>query len=251
MARSATQMNKHVCPLWRWGAALAAVLLLTACSSRPVERPREGAPPAGAITSSRLEGGPPPTLVGARALSFTPTVEAPPSSSPSPSPVAASPGLSPGALPVISGLQPAPGATLPAGDVVIGARVSASSDIADVIMYVDGESIPIDMSGPPVRVKMVSVVRSFALGSHELRIQARDDRGQLGGYRWQFTISAARQAAPTSEPRPTIAIPPTATLFPVPTRRPTVAPTTPPVAKPIIQTPGPAPVAKPTVTPIR
>lgn len=244
-------MLVRVRPRSLWGAYLAVLLLLTACASRPLERPREGAPPAGASTAVRVESGPPPTLVGASSLSFTPTVVAQPLTSPSPSPGIANAGGSPGPLPIISGLQPAPGATLPPGDVVIGARVSASSDLTDVIVYIDGEAVQIDMSGPKVRVKMVSMVRSFALGSHELRIQARDDRGQIGGYRWQFTIGTARQSVPTSEPRPTLQIAPTATLFPVPTRRPTVAPTTPPVAKPIIQTPGPAPVTKPTVTPTR
>ena len=174
----------------------------------------------------------------------TPTADVQPLASPSPSPgIAASPAGSPGAFPVISGLQPAPGVTLPAGDVAISARVSASSDIADIIVYIDGEPIPIDMSGPPVRVKTVSMVRAFTLGQHELRIQARDDRGQLGGYRWQFTIGTARQTAPTSAPRPAAPEEPTATPFVVPTRRPTITL----VPRPPLQTPGPAP--KPAIQP--
>jgi hypothetical protein len=249
-------MIVHTRRMGRWGAVLMACLLLAACASRPIERPREGALPAGANPAARLENGPPPTLVGASLLSqtVTPTTVSQPLASPSPSPGVTNPNGSPGALPVISGLQPAPGATLPAGDVVISARVSASSDLADVIVYIDGEAVAIDMSGPRVRVKMVSMVRSFTVGSHELRIQARDDRGQLGGYRWQFTIGTARQSLPTAEPKPAVpAIPagPTATLFVVPTRRPTAPPTVPPVAKPIMQTPGPAPAAKPTMTPTR
>jgi hypothetical protein len=121
--------------------------------------------------------------------------------------------------------------------------VSASSDLADVIVYIDGEPVPIDMSGPPTRVKVVSMVRGFTLGSHELRVQARDDRGQLGGYRWQFTVGTPRQSIPASAPKPAVPDEPTATPFVLPTRRPTVTP----IPRPPLQTPGAAP--KPVIQP--
>ena len=52
---------------------------------------------------------------------------------------------------VSSHQQPAagPGATLPPGDIVIGARVTGSSDLTDIIAYVDGEAIPIDLGAAP------------------------------------------------------------------------------------------------------
>jgi hypothetical protein len=234
--------NQRVSDAQRWGIVLAALLLVVACAPTPLTRPREGAPPSGG-TPSRLADGPPPTLVGASVLSqtVTPTPEPPPAS---PSPVAAaSPPGSPGAYPVISGLQPAPGTTLPAGDIVIGARVSASSDLTEVIVTIDGEPVSVDISGPPTRVKVVSMVRAFAQGSHELRVQARDDRGQLGGYRWQFTVGTPRQSIPTSPPKPTMPEEPTATPFVLPTRRPTITP----LPRPPLQTPGPAP--KPVIQP--
>jgi hypothetical protein len=181
----------------------------------------------------RLENAVPPTLSAGSSLlqTATPTVMLGPPPSPSPG-IAASPAPSgsPGLSPIISGLQPAPGATLPAGDVVISARVSGSTDLVDVTAFVDGEAVTVEPVGPSVRVKIVSFVRTFLGGTHEVRIQARDEKGQLGGYRWQFTVGAARQPAEaptTTKPvAPTSAVQ-TRTPIPLPTRRPTVVLPTP------------------------
>ncbi len=211
---------------WRRAAILAVVLLLVACDAPPVQRPREGAAPIVGMTPIRLENLIPPTL--APAATVTPTLTPPPSPPALAASPAASPGL-PGLYPIISGLQPAPGSTLPAGDVVIGARVTGSSDITDVTAIIDGEEIAIDLGGPPVRMKSVSLVRSFGSGTHEIRMQARDERGQVGQYRWQFTIGTPRQPAIPLSPNPAPARAPTATSpiitrtpLPLPTRRPTI-----------------------------
>lgn len=220
---------------WRRCAVLFAVVLVAACAPAPVQRPREGAPPIAGGTPLRLEPAVPPTLSAHAPPTSTSTPEPPRSPSPG---VASSPGPagSPGLSPIISGLQPAPGASLPAGDVVIGARISGSADLVDVTAFVDGEAVELEPTGPSVRVRTISFVRNFAGGSHEVRIQARDDRNQLGGYRWQFTIGAGRQpaAAPTAaKPAPpTSAAVQTRTPVAVPTRRPTVALPTSPPAKP-------------------
>ena len=202
---------------------LFAVVLLVACAPPQVQRPREGAPPIAGGTPLRLEPIVPPTLAGFVAPTSTPEP------SPSPSPlVASSPGPagSPGLSPIISGLQPSPGASLPAGDVVISARISGSADLVDVTAFVDGESVELEPIAPSVRVKTISFVRNFTGGSHEVRIQARDNRNQQGGYRWQFTVGAPRQpaAAPTAEkPVPPTSAVQTRTPIALPTRRPTVA----------------------------
>lgn len=205
-------------------------MLLAACAPAPVQRPREGAPPIAGGTPVRLESAVPPTLSAFSAPATpTPNPLVEPLGSPSPG-TGSSPGPagSPGLSPIVSGLQPAPGASLPAGDVVISARISGSADLVDVTAFVDGEAVEIEPVGPSVRVKTVSFVRTFAGGSHEVRIQARDDKNQLGGYRWQFTVGGGRQpAGATTSPKP---VAPTATSpvqartpVPVPTRRPTVA----------------------------
>ena len=75
---------------------------------------------------------------------------------------------------------------------MIGARVTGSSDLSDIIAYIDGEAVTIDLGGPSVRLKVVNLVRSLSIGPHEIRIQVRDKTGQLGGYRWQFTVSPGR-----------------------------------------------------------
>jgi hypothetical protein len=222
---------------WRRAAIFAAILVLSACTAPPVQRPREGAPPIAGGTPVRLENVAPPTLSTSAGLlpSATPTV-----APAGPSPVAAaSPVGSPGLSPIISSLQPAPGATLPAGDVVIGARISGTSDLVDVTAFVDGESIPVELGAVAVRVKNISFVRTFASGGHEVRIQARDDRGQIGGYRWQFSIGAPRQPATGPTPRPptaTSAVPPR-TQIPIPTRRPTIGAALP--AATAVPPPGP------------
>lgn len=225
--------------LWHRCVAVLIVVSFVACTPPPVQRPREGAPPIAGGTPVRLQSAVPPTLsafVAAPTPTVNPLIE--PLGSPRPG-VGSSPGPSgsPGLSPIISGLQPAPGATLPAGDVVISARISGSTDLVDVSAFVDGEAIDIEPLGPSVRIKTVSFVRTFTSGSHEVRIQARDDRNQLGGYRWQFTVGSPRQpaVAPTAV-KP--AAPPTSpiqarTPVPVPTRRPTIAlPTSVPAAKP-------------------
>lgn len=237
---------------WTSVAMLMAVMLVAACDARPIERPREGAQPGGGPVV-RLETGPPPTLVGAAVLSqtLTPTVDPATLPSPSPSPgLQGSPVASPGAYPIISGLQPAPGVSLPPGDVVIGARVSASSDLAEITVWFDNEPIAVDLNGPRARSRTVSIVRGIGPGQHEVRIQARDDRGLVGGYRWQFSVGTGRSATPTPLPGAETNPPPTTTLFPIPTRRPTITPFTAPTRTPMtFPTPEPKPAAKPTGAP--
>lgn len=214
---------------WRRCAVLLVVLLIAACA--PVQRPREGAPPITGGTPVRLETAPPPTLSAFSAPpspTVNPLIEPIGSSGPG-ARLSPGPSGSPGLAPIISGLQPAPGASLPAGDVVISARISGSADLVDVTAFLDGEAVEIEPVVPGIRVKTVSFVRTLAGGSHEVRIQARDDKDQLGGYRWQFSVGAGRQpAGPTMASKP---VAPTATSavqvrtpIPVPTRRPTVAP---------------------------
>jgi hypothetical protein len=219
-----------MCPnAWRVFAIVLGVVLLTACAPRAVERPREGAQPIGGSTPVRLMNSLPPTLSPAGRLAQTPTAtpETAPPAPPSPSPErvrAASPAIPSGLAPIIAGLQPAPGAAISAGDVTIGARVTGSSDLVEVQAFIDGELIPVDVGGEGVRVKTVSFVRSFVSGTHEVRIQARDEAGQLGGYRWQFSVGAARPPAAASTARPAAPAAPTRTPMVVPTRRPTAAP---------------------------
>ena len=205
---------------WRRCAVLLAVVLLAACAQPPVQRPREGAPPIVGDTPIRLDSLPPPTLSAFSPPTPTSSLLLAPPGSPSPG-LALSPGVagSPGLSPIVSGLQPAPGASLPAGDVVISARITGTADLVDVTAFLDGEAVEIEPVGPSGRVKTVSFVRTLSGGSHEVRIQARDDKNQLGGYRWQFTVGAGRQQSPAPPTSPVQAWTP----IPLPTRRPTIA----------------------------
>lgn len=238
------QFQTHAC---RAAAVVFALLWLGGCAPRPVERPREGAPPIVASAPVRLENAAPPTLAPAGSLiqpSVAPLLAPPPSPSPV-GPAAAKPVASPGQAPIIGGLQPAPGAALPPGDVVIGARVTGANDLVEVQAFVDGEPIPVDVGGSNVRVKIVSFVRSFAGGTHEVRIQARDEAGQLGGYRWQFSVGGTPMTAqPTGPVAPAAA--PVATKPSAPTPRPAGPPAPAPTAT---RPPAPAVPATPTRRP--
>ncbi|MGE3269860.1 MAG: hypothetical protein AB7P40_14000 [Chloroflexota bacterium] len=220
--------------------------LLVACEQRPVERPLEGARPVVGGTSVRLENIVPPTLAPALSLVSTQTPTPAQEAAPSPSPgLVANPASSPGIAPIISGLLPAPGAMVPAGDVVVAARVTGSSKLVDIMAIIDDEPVPIDLGAREVWVKALSLVRTFAVGTHEIRIQARDERGQIGGYRWQFNVGSLRQPTTIILDRPAASDGPTATPFPIPTRRPTIAPARPTVVRPTSVLPAILPSPQP------
>jgi hypothetical protein len=206
------------------GPLLAGLLVILACARPPVDRPREGAQPSGVGGSSgRLVADVPPTLAPAASLLTTPTPV--PQASPAP-PAANSPVASPGIYPVISQIRPSPGAELPPGDVTIGARVIGSSPLIEVQAFVDGELVPAGVGSSPGTTVTLSFVRQMPAGTHEVRIQARDARGQVGGYRWSFVVGE-RQPLPT----PTRAAP--ASPRPLPTfTLPTLVPRVAPVASP-------------------
>jgi hypothetical protein len=133
-----------------------------------------------------------------------------------------SPVASPGIYPIISQLRPAPGAELPPGDVTIGARVTGSSPLTEVQAFVDGELVPTGVGNPPGTTVTLSFVRPMPAGTHEVRIQARDERGRMGGYRWNFVVGE-RQPLPTPTRSPPASPRPLPTLS-TPTLVPRVAP---------------------------
>ena len=179
---------------------LLASLLVAACS-RPGARPRDGALPWLAGTpSERPAGEVPPTLSPPEPKRATaaPT----PQSTPIPTRAsAAAPAQSPGPgiYPLITNLQPAPGAAVPPGDVVVGARVTGGTNLVDVLAFVDGELVEPLMGSAPGRTMVISFVRQLSVGLHEVRVEARDERGQTGSYRWFFSVGPR-------QPWPTIAV---------------------------------------------
>ncbi|MBA2450359.1 MAG: Ig-like domain-containing protein [Chloroflexi bacterium] len=189
-------------------------LLLAACT-RPVDRPRDGAQPlAAGGAAGRLLSEPPPTLAPAASLAVMPTIAAP-TVAPSPPPEA-SPGRSGGIYPLITNIQPTPGSALPPGEVVIGARVTGAGNLSSVLAFVDGNPYQPLAANPPSRSLSFSFVRELELGQHEVRIEARDESGQMGLYRWQFTIGPRPPPATVPPPRdPSVAEP--LQTFPIPT----------------------------------
>ena len=189
------------------GAALLGILLATTCS-RPSARPRDGALPWLAGTPSGHLAELPPTLEPAANLRATPTVPPPATATPTAPPTAAIPAHSPAPsiYPLITNLQPAPGAAVPPGDVVVGARVSGASNLVEVATFVDGERIEPLLGSSPGRTVVIRFVRELPIGMHEVRVEARDEQGQSGSYRWFFSVGPR-------QPLPTIAA---ATMVPLP-----------------------------------
>lgn len=199
-------MNPSFGSVRRSIAASLILVIATAVACAPTgERPRDGAKPAAPGSApSKLLTEPPPTLVPPPRAS-TPT-PAPAVAQASPSPVG-----SPGIRPVISSIRPAPGTQIAPGDVTIGARVTGSSALVEVQAFVDGEALDLGPESPAPRVANLSFVRQLSVGTHEVRVQAKDEHGQTGGYRWQFVVAqGGAAAAPTSR---TLPVP---TLFPQP-----------------------------------
>lgn len=83
------------------------------------------------------------------------------------------------------------------GDVAIGARVLGASALVGVWAFVDGEPLEARVADPPSARVVLSSVRRLAVGPHEVHIQTRDDRGQVGSYSWGFTVGQ-RQPLPTA-----------------------------------------------------
>jgi len=208
-----------------WPALVLMLAFLLGACARPTDRPREGAEPVAAGSpASRLLSEPPLTLVPPPSLLGTSTPE--PASDPPPTAIPSSgPRASPGVYPIISSIQPPPGAELQPGEIAIGARVTGSSNLVDVVAFVDGEPFEPSLGSPAGRSLVISFNRQLSPGTHEVRVQARDEQGQMGGYRWQFTVGP-RQApsVPTRVPLPTLAPPtprgPTQRLAPAPSPAP-------------------------------
>jgi hypothetical protein len=68
--------------------------------------------------------------------------------------------------------------------------VSATSDITDVSLVVDGQATRPTSTGD-VRNATYALTSNLAAGPHSVRIQVRDDQGRLGGYAWTFTAGAS------------------------------------------------------------
>ncbi|MFN0074815.1 MAG: Ig-like domain-containing protein [Chloroflexota bacterium] len=160
--------------------------------TRPADRPLDGARP-GSIASANSEA-----LVSASPLSvpspapviFTVAPVASPTVLPAPSPTATGRG------PIISTIQPPANANLPAGPITVSARISATSDVSEVTLLVNGQATRPSASGD-ARNPTYSTSMNLPPGQHQARIQVRDDQGRVGGFSWSFTVGGG---APASSP---------------------------------------------------
>jgi hypothetical protein len=176
----------------RVSVILGVLAMVAAGCTRPADRPLDGARP-GSVASANTT-----LLASASPVSTAPTQEstAIPVSSPPPSPVASP--TATGRGPIISTIQPQSGANVPVGPVTISARISATSDVSEVTMLVDGQATRPSSTGD-ARTPTYSITMPLAAGQHQARIQVRDDQGRLGGFSWTFNVGGA---APAPSPAP-------------------------------------------------
>jgi hypothetical protein len=134
-----------------------------------------------------------------------PTVSAPlPTPSPPPLPIVvlASPSPSPSIMrdPLLSGLLPAPNALVAPGPVNIGARISASTDLSEVVLTLNGQEVEPLITEQSARVWLIGYTSRLDIGRHEVRLSAKDRDGRAGGYRWQFDVQPRPFASPSPKP---------------------------------------------------
>jgi hypothetical protein len=165
--------------------ALVLVLVLVLACNRSADRPISGAPPV------RSGGGdPPPTLATPLAAPIGEPALVVALASPSPSPALA------GRNPILSGLLPPPDAEVPLGPINIGGRVSASSDLVEVVLSLNGIGVQPRITIQDPRTWLISHSSSLQVGKHEARLTAKDRDGRAGGFRWSFIVQPAAQPSP-------------------------------------------------------
>jgi hypothetical protein len=123
----------------------------------------------------------------------------------------ASPSPSPSFLrdPLLSGLLPAPNALVAPGPVNIGARISASTDLTEVALTLNGQAVDPLITEQTTQVWLIGYTSRLDVGRHEVRLNAKDRDGRAGGYRWQFDV----------QPRPFGSATPAPARSPTPARR--------------------------------
>lgn len=219
---------------------LLAVCVLAAACARPIDRPLSGAPPPGAdhtpLPVARAE--PPPTLGPPTSLPFNPDRHEPRASTRTPTP-------NPAERPLVRGIQPAPNARVPLGEVEVIAHVQGFSNLVQVTATLNGMPVIVEVGGRDERNWTAFFAEKLEPGEHEVRMVAQDDRGRTGSAVWRFTVlaePATPRPSPTRAPTPPLG-PPAATRTPRPTFTPTSTPTR-PVTR--TTTPTPRPSATPT-----
>jgi hypothetical protein len=189
---------------------LAALLLMvTAGCARPIDRPLEGARPARAAEdgASKVSAAPPtlaakpaepaasPTLVVAVVASPSPPVAA---VTASPQTVAAASPVPPGRNPILGNLQPGNQAVVPAGTVNIGARITTTAELAEVVLTVNGVPVQPQVTQQDERTWLVAHASGLPAGSYRAHLTARDQHGRAGGFGWQFEVAGLPRASPSA-----------------------------------------------------
>jgi hypothetical protein len=85
--------------------------------------------------------------------------------------------------------------------VSIGARISASTDISEVSLTLNGAAVQPKVTEQSPQIWLIAYTGKLDAGKHEVRLTAKDRDGRAGGYRWQFDVESQPAARPSPEPR--------------------------------------------------
>ena len=92
-------------------------------------------------------------------------------------------------LPTFSNLSPAPFSTVAPGNVILAAEVTGTSDIADVAMQLDGESITPLLAGIGTLDVTASSTQALTAGSHTVTMTATDSENRVFKTQWDVIVS--------------------------------------------------------------
>jgi hypothetical protein len=140
----------------------------------------------GTVTPSSLATLQPTAIVATPGATAVPKVV--PTTGPTPQPTLAvtpTPGAT-GRAPWILLPQPAPGARVTPGPMVIEARGRGDAAIASIRLELDGAPLPVSLEQRSESTWRGFANASITPGQHVVRATVVDEEGRTGGYRWTF-----------------------------------------------------------------
>jgi hypothetical protein len=138
-----------------------------------------------AIAATAIQSSPPTTQPTPVATSgATPMLTSLPTVGPTPA-VTPSPAAA-GRAPWILLPQPAPGARVASGPMVIEARGRGDAAISAIRLELDGASLPVSLEQRSESTWRGVATARISAGQHNVRATVVDEQGRSGGYRWTF-----------------------------------------------------------------
>jgi hypothetical protein len=168
------------------GDARSAFPLMTAPKTVSSSTPRAAAPPATATPVPLIVATVPPTAVPTATPEPTPQPQPTVSLTPE---ATATPEATPESgerAPWVLLPQPAPGAKVNSGPVLVEARGRGDAPITEIRLELDGAALPVAVEQRSDVIWRGSTTVPVSPGKHAVRALVIDARGRSGSYRWTF-----------------------------------------------------------------